>query len=263
MNMKDQLLIDIEHPILKNHKVYGQELLPGLAYLDMLYQFFREKGFDYRTLELRNFSIYCPLIIGKDYTLLIEIEAVENVQGQWFITVEGAEVRKGISTKEKKRYATAEMVTIESCVFKTVLDIDSLQDSAETMLDMEKIYQQCRSQEMIHTGFMKAEGTIYKTADANIASLSLGEEAFVDADDAMFHPVLIDASGATSGLLLTHLVKEESLLFLPMFYESFRASQLIQKSCFTRIQKNLCIVKKICFIKQWSFLMLMAIRWEK
>ena len=64
--MQDQFLISINHPILKNHKVYGQALLPGLAYIDMLYQFFRENGHDYTELELRNLSIYNPLIeIGR------------------------------------------------------------------------------------------------------------------------------------------------------------------------------------------------------
>lgn len=43
--MQEQLLINNQHPVLKHHKAYGKELLPGLAYIDLIYQTFRENGF--------------------------------------------------------------------------------------------------------------------------------------------------------------------------------------------------------------------------
>ncbi len=45
VHMQEQLLINNQHPVLKHHKAYGKELLPGLAYIDLIYQTFRENGF--------------------------------------------------------------------------------------------------------------------------------------------------------------------------------------------------------------------------
>ena len=75
--MKDQFIISINDPILKNHKAYGQELLPGLAYIDLLYQFFRERCYDYKELELRKVSIYQPLIVGEDYVVRLFVQSSE------------------------------------------------------------------------------------------------------------------------------------------------------------------------------------------
>ena len=76
--MKDQLLINIHHPILGDHRVYGQALLPGLAYIDLLYQFFREQGFDYTRLELQHLSIYHPLIVTDESAVLLDIICTEK-----------------------------------------------------------------------------------------------------------------------------------------------------------------------------------------
>lgn len=49
----EQLIISINNPIMSNHKVYGQALLPGLAYIDLIYQVFQEHGYAYQELELK------------------------------------------------------------------------------------------------------------------------------------------------------------------------------------------------------------------
>ncbi|MCI4059882.1 hypothetical protein MMK25_29115, partial [Bacillus cereus] len=58
----EQLTISINNPIMSNHKVYGQALLPGLAYIDLIYQVFQEHGYAYQELELKNLTIFYPLI---------------------------------------------------------------------------------------------------------------------------------------------------------------------------------------------------------
>ena len=61
--------------LLSNHKAYGQELLPGLAWIDLLYQWFRDGGYSYEQLELKNLSIYRPLIVSKEAPVHLQIEA--------------------------------------------------------------------------------------------------------------------------------------------------------------------------------------------
>ncbi|MGK5507745.1 SDR family NAD(P)-dependent oxidoreductase [Brevibacillus formosus] len=236
--MHDQLLITINHPILKNHKAHGQELLPGLAHIDLLYQLFRENGHDYRELELRNLTIYHPIMVGQDYDVMLSIQCTQGKAGQWQIRMEGQTHRNGSLDSEKKLYVTAEMHQSGSAQFDETLDLLMLEQALNKKVNLHDVYEQCRRQELVHTGFMKAEGTIYETDSAAIMDISLGKHALPSAEGFMFHPTLIDGSAIGSMVLFASVVKEEQRLFLPLFYESFRASALLQQHCFARVQTS-------------------------
>ncbi|WP_064201987.1 SDR family NAD(P)-dependent oxidoreductase [Brevibacillus brevis] len=236
--MHDQFLITINHPILKNHKVHGQELLPGLAHIDLLYQMFRENGHDYRELELRNLTIYHPIMVGQDYDVMLSIQCTQVKAGQWQIRMEGQTQRNGILDSEKKLYVTAEMHHHASAQFDETLNLPLLEQAANKKINLHDVYEQCRRQELVHTGFMKAEGTIYETDSAAVMDISLGKHALPSAEGFMFHPTLIDGAAIGSMILFTSIVQEEQRLFLPLFYESFRATTLLQQHCFVSVQTS-------------------------
>ncbi|NRS49278.1 SDR family NAD(P)-dependent oxidoreductase [Brevibacillus sp. HB2.2] len=236
--MHDQFLITINHPILKNHKVHGQELLPGLAHIDLLYQMFRENGHDYRELELRNLTIYHPIMVGQDYDVMLSIQCTQGKAGQWQIRMEGQTQRNGILDSEKKLYVTAEMHHHASAQFDETLNLPLLEHAANKKINLHDVYEQCRRQELVHTGFMKAEGTIYETDSAAVMDISLGKHALPSAEGFMFHPTLIDGAAIGSMLLFTSVIQEEQRLFLPLFYESFRATALLQQHCFVSVQTS-------------------------
>jgi len=91
----DKLNLSLNNPIIRNHKAYGQELLPGLAYIDIIFQIFRTHHYSYTELELRNLTIYNPLIVRKDHHVMLSVQCSENKEGQWRIRVEGQEEQKG------------------------------------------------------------------------------------------------------------------------------------------------------------------------
>ena len=236
--VKDKLVISGNNPILNNHKIYGQKILPGLSYIDMLYQFFCEYGYDYRRLELCNLSIYNPLIVGDDYDVLLNIQCTEIKAGCWSITVEGQEQSKGMDDVAGKLYITAEMHLRAPCVFEETLDINRIKDLSKEVINLEEIYEQCRMQELVHTGYMKAEGMIYHMEEGILSDICVGKNASQNTADTMFHPNIIDGSGISSNALLSLLFKDERRLFLPLLFESFRASELLQRQCIAWIQTS-------------------------
>ncbi|WP_304364769.1 SDR family NAD(P)-dependent oxidoreductase [Brevibacillus dissolubilis] len=237
-NIVKQITLSLKNPIIHNHVVYGQEVLPGLAYIDMIYQLFREHGYSYADLQLRNLSIYTPLSVGKNATTILTISCVEKKAGRWNVTVEGHEQRSGQPASNKKIYMKTEMHTGTPVVFAETLELDQLKQSLLRTVDLNTMYDQCRSQELVHIGFMKVEGQIYETETGIVMDLSVGEEALPTAEHFMFHPTLIDGSGVGSNLMVASLVKGEERLYLPLFYESFSATELLQTKCITRIQTS-------------------------
>jgi 3-oxoacyl-(acyl-carrier-protein) synthase/acyl carrier protein len=236
--VQEQFSLNSNHPILKNHKVFNQELLPGLAYIDMLYQIFREHGYDYTSLELRNLTIYNPLIVEQHYDVMLSIQCTESRDGQWQIRVEGQEKHNETLVPDKKLYITAEMHQREDVVFEEMIDINSIKESAAKIANIDEAYEKYRHQGLVHTGFMKAEGLIYDTGTSLIGDISIGHEAHFNAEGFMFHPTLIDGSGIAAEILLSPLIKDKQQLFLPLFYQSFCASALLTKQCVTRIQTS-------------------------
>ncbi|WP_155660759.1 SDR family NAD(P)-dependent oxidoreductase, partial [Priestia megaterium] len=235
--MEDKILISIEHPVVKNHKAYGQELFPGFSYIDLLYQLFREHGYSYKQLELRNLSIYNPLMVGQDFSILLHIKCEEKKAGYWQIRVEGQKQRKGVLESEHKLYITAEMYQRDDIVFDEVLDVTSIKQNSINTVHLDRFYDQCRRQGLVHTGLMQASGEVYQEDNgASYIEIYLGKEAFDSAESFMFHPTLIDGSGVGTGVLFDLKNEEDKNLFLPLFYETFRASALFGTECITRIE---------------------------
>ncbi|PAY12901.1 SDR family NAD(P)-dependent oxidoreductase [Bacillus sp. 7705b] len=233
----EQLRISLNNPIMCNHKVYGQALLPGLAYIDLIYQVFQEHGYVYQELELKNLTIFYPLIAEASYDIALTIQVSESKKGTWSILIEGQK-QHGESLSGHRRYASAEMHHKAPAAFTEKIDLHQWKKAAGRILNLDDIYDQCRRQELVHTGMMKAEGQVYETKEAVLIDVSVGQEALIHSEAFMFHPTLIDGSGLGSSGLLSSVNKNEQTVYLPLFFESFTASEPLQKECAVRIQAS-------------------------
>ncbi|WP_276736064.1 type I polyketide synthase [Bacillus sp. (in: firmicutes)] len=237
-NLMKQLTLSLKNPFIYHHVVYGQNVLPGLAYIDMIYQIFREHGYECSELQLRNLSIYQPLTVGQNAVIVLDIQCTEKKEGKWQISAKGFEKRDGNKASEEKLYMKADMHVHAPVVFEETLDLNQIKTAAQNIVQLDDVYKQCRRQELVHSEYMKAEGCIYEEEDGVLLDLSLGSEAMHHAEGFMFHPTLIDGSGVGANNLLTSLLKGEQRLYLPLFYESFSASALLQTHSMTRIKRS-------------------------
>ena len=234
--MNEQWLISIANPVLRDHTVHGQHLMPGLAYVDLLYQLFRKHRQDFSSLELRNVSIYHPLAVARDYDVMLDIRATQQPNGHWQIVVDGMQRRDDRAVGESQRYVTAEMWPAKPALFNETLDLQLIKKSASRQIDLEDLYMRCRQRGLVHVEFMKPQGTLYLTNSTIYVDCCLSEAAKSSANSMLFHPALIDGSavcGAEALTLLSDGGKPE--LILPLFYESFRASDQLQSRCIARI----------------------------
>ncbi|MCY8787193.1 SDR family NAD(P)-dependent oxidoreductase [Bacillus inaquosorum] len=239
----EQLHISLNNPIMSNHKVYGQALLPGLAYIDLIYQVFQEHGFPYQELELKNLTIFYPLTADESHDIALTIHASESKEGTWSIIIDGQK-QHGESLSDKRQYVTAEMRRKERTAFAETINLNQWKSTADRILNLDDLYEQCRSQQLVHTGMMKAEGQIYETKEGALIDLSVGQEALLHSEAFLFHPTLIDGSGIGSSCLLS-----EQTMYLPLCYESFSASERLQKGCTARIlSSSVCQKKELTYM---------------
>lgn len=237
--MEKQFNITGNHPLLKNHRVYGQNILSGLAYIDFIYQFFREKGFLYKQLELRKLVIYAPLRVGDQESVQLTICCIEAGAGIWRIRVEGRTRPDGRRPAGAPTiHVTAEMHRCQPVSFESRLDIEFVKAHAKTQTFLDDVYRRLSRRELVHSGLMKASGVIYGHDGEQVVQVSLPTDVPAYAEDFMFHPTLVDGGAVGAVSSFPDLAEDEERLYLPLVYDSFRASQCFSDMCFVRVMKD-------------------------
>ncbi len=227
----DELILAEDNSLIKNHSAYGRKLLPGLAYIDLFYQILQEGGLSHKSLEIKDLSIHSPLVCPPGGLIHLDIECKETVYGELLLSIEG---HPEGSQENKKRFATARAVKRESIAFGESLDRSWIEHDG-SFVDGESLYERCRRKGLVHTGLMKADAKIHLGEQGMLIDLCLNAEALATAEQFLFHPALIDGSALCSNLLLDSIIGDEERLYVPLFCESFSASEPIQKRLYARI----------------------------
>lgn len=119
-----RLTLPVDHPIIQHHTVYDQPLLPGLAYIDLLYQLADRLGLGHREYMLKRLSILNPLTVRADRPVPLKI-TFEATASHWKIRVE-SEYQK---EQDNVVYITAELHP-ETVSFAEAIDLEGLQKTA-------------------------------------------------------------------------------------------------------------------------------------
>jgi len=236
--VKYSLTITTEHPIVKGHMVYEENLLPGLAYIDMLYHLAQDGvGLDYRKHCLKRLTIYTPLIVRENRPVKLEI-LFDRVSDYWKIAVEGTETDEQGGPLPKKLYITAELHE-ETIRFEEQIDIEAIKQAAMQCVDMETVYAKARKLGLVHQGMIKARGNIFLTDFGCLIEVKV-DEAYHDEDPkVLFHPTLIDGAGMAAGILEgKDATGNNEELYIPLYYESFTSIEPLHTHCYARVKSS-------------------------
>ena len=265
---RQDIRFNSNNPILKNHIVSGNHLLPGLAYIDLIYQCLNAQQFDVCAFELRDLTIHQPLMTTGTDTLPVTIAIDSSDARLWVVSVTSANTSTNTSTDSSKntgaaatkpvKYATAklvpsrtapefsepdlEVVNLDAPNLETIFPDKRETDTRKTdTRDISESYAICQAQGIVHTGLMKANGWVATHNNRDIISVEIGPEQ--QQFEFIFHPGLIDgaavatmepsrlqASGEQGGQAPTDL-------FLPLYFKSFRASEPLGNRCFVTVNR--------------------------
>jgi len=256
---RQDIRFNSNNPILKNHIVSGNHLLPGLAYIDLIYQCLNAQQFDVCAFELRDLTIHQPLMTTGTDTLPVTIAIDSSDARLWVVSVTSANTNTdsskntGAAATKPVKYATAKLVPSRTAPEFSEPDLEVVNldasnpdkretDSRETdTRDISESYAICQAQGIVHTGLMKASGWVatHNNRDIICVEIDPAQQQF----EFIFHPGLIDgaavatmepsrlqASGEQGGQAPTDL-------FLPLYFKSFRASEPLGNRCFVTVNR--------------------------
>ncbi|WP_304795598.1 beta-ketoacyl synthase N-terminal-like domain-containing protein [Aquabacterium sp.] len=241
MLVRTELSMTPRMQMLAGHRVQGLHVMPGLAYVDLLFQVFKEHGHDPRELVLRNLTILAPLALREDEEVLLSIDWHSVGKGVWHIAVQGQVRGVGREPESAVRHVTAEMHWTSLAEFDEHIDPVQWSVDFEGAKPLTDVYASARMLDLVHDGCMQAQGRALADSQSFRVEARLGAEASALAGEALFHPVLLDGCAVAIAGLLSDEVRargEQVNLFLPLHFESFRATESLQDHCFARLKRT-------------------------
>jgi polyketide synthase PksM len=242
---REQLIFSANNPAIAGHKIDGQLVLPGLAYIDIFCQFSKKLGLSLGQFELRHLTIHNPMIVDRDSKLVVSVVGEEHGQGYWKVRLEG-----------RKLFATVEIMSVREGATHSDLNIDIMKQSAKRAYPVSNIYARYRKRGLSHEGFIRSAGEIYELSDGLIFQGLIGPEARATAEGFMFHPALMDGCAIATMHLFDDLIPEEEGIFLPFYLESFFGTAPINKYCNAYVsreyigRKNEVLTLSTCFFDE-------------
>lgn len=236
-------VITTSNPVIRNHSVYGQAVLPGLAYIDILYQLAREGlGLDFRRHCLKRLTIVNPLIVTEEHPVKLAIAFAESPPGRR-ITITDLET--------EKLYVKAE-IQPESSELPGRIAIDAYKRAALQCRDIETVYAEAARRGLVHYGPIKAEGRIYLAESGCLLELNVASDFREEAGNYLFHPALLDGAALAARILDADAAETERL-FLPLHYESFGGTEVLQTRCYAKVEQASLRVTKDIFMMDLDF----------
>ncbi|HEU5333226.1 MAG TPA: SDR family NAD(P)-dependent oxidoreductase [Actinocrinis sp.] len=219
--------------ILRNHRVHGVAVLPGVAFLDIVYRMLVAAGADHERAVVRNVVFAEAVAAAESLDREISCAISSSRNGVRRITAKSRWLREGRPCSAWRENLTAELVHRDDPA-PPVLDLDALRSSAVRIGDMEELYARARREEIVHGAPMRCTGSLYYGESSLLVDLSL--EAPGDGHDDRFHlhPAKLDAS-TLAAFGLTEVSGTRP--FIPMFIREFRAPRPLSGPCYLYVPK--------------------------
>ncbi|MGD9209728.1 MAG: SDR family NAD(P)-dependent oxidoreductase, partial [Desulfobacteraceae bacterium] len=189
-----QKRITLDLSMVKNHRINGQAIFPGVAYLEMAYVAGYTKN---RRLDLVDVLWINPIIVGQEGTLVkLKLSGPESAR-QFEIT--------NSDDSQTVLYAKGriEMQAKADQSYPERLAIAEIKAGCHMIQnDMNAFYSRLRSSGIYHGRYFQALRKIHSNEKEALGRIRLAEEYKEELTDYFMHPVLMDCALQT----ITHLV---------------------------------------------------------
>ncbi len=236
-NFKSLIFIKNDNYILRDHRVHGVRIMPGVTFIDFIYEIIVEKGFHIEEIEIKDILFKQPIATSNSFDKKLEL-TFEYRSNFWSVIGKSQKIsdEKIISDTWDENFECKVYINKEQ-EGKT-LNIEDLKKSAKEQYDFDEAYAFARDVDINHYEFMKALGQIYKGDKYILVEMHLSSLANEYLENSLLHPAYLDASTIASiwGSRLCGISKDQTAI--PMFIESFRAFNSLEESCYVYIDET-------------------------
>ncbi|MDH2301623.1 type I polyketide synthase [Bacillus velezensis] len=245
-NQNYQFTLTIKHTdyIVRDHRVHGTRIIPGVTFLDMIYRMALSKGLPIEELECQNILYFEPVATSDTFDREIRIRFQGLEQG-WEIQAKSRKVKDDRILDESwdENMNCRLMPKIPESM--SSINIDEIKHASAREADMEICYDYLKKVDIEHFEFMKSLGKVYASDHSVLAELTLSQIANQYTGYFQLHPTFLDASTIIS--ILYQACPEyftqgspasRMKTYIPIHIESFRMTKRLEDRCYVYIEKQ-------------------------
>ena len=215
---------------MRDHRVHGVRILPGVTFLDLILRMARTCGLDPAQVALRRILFTKPIALEEGQERWVRLLLEPKSDGA---QVHVLSARRGESDETRMDWeenARAELVVERSPIPPDAV-VPSVPEPGGNWQELDRAYERARATGIRHQDFMKSQGRFLLTPQGVWAELTLAESAQARASDFWLHPALLDAATVVAALPLAgSAAAAEGDAFIPFVIDQFRAVVSISPS---------------------------------
>lgn len=215
-------VIRYEDPIMRDHRVHGVRLLPGVTFLDLLVRILVRKGFQAEQVCFRKLLFKRAIATGESFDRRIRFTFTPQGES-WKITTESRKERDGqVLDPEWEENMEGEL-HLESGYAPQRQDLSAFRERGRKA-DLDEAYAIARDGNIVHGPFMKGLGTAHILDNGLLADLYLSAEADKYSKHFYFHPAFLDCSTLLPFLFALDQAREsgDDAPYIPIYVDQFR-----------------------------------------
>ncbi|MGW4325246.1 SDR family NAD(P)-dependent oxidoreductase [Nocardia sp. NPDC004573] len=220
-----------EDPVVRDHRVHGVRILPGVVYLDMILRAAMAAGYQPGDLTIREALFQRPVALADDGAARIAFR-VDRPTGRVAIDVQRLDA-VGVPVGAVEPVAECVVQQTESAGQPRGIDVTGFRASAGER-GIAEMYAQSGSRGIEHRAFMRATGHFARRDDVVTATLALGPEAAAHLPGFLLHPTFLDASTIVPFIDPHRLGVDADSAFIPIYFGDVRAWRATPEEVFVR-----------------------------
>ncbi|MFE7740876.1 thioester reductase domain-containing protein [Nocardia sp. NPDC057455] len=220
-----------EDPVVRDHRVHGVRILPGVVYLDMILRAAAAAGYRPGDLTIREALFQRPVALGDDGAVRIAFR-VDRPTGRIAIDVQRLDTA-GVPVGEIEPVAECVVLRSDSAAEPPGVEVGQFRASSQAR-GMAEMYAQSGSRGIEHRDFMRATGHFERRDDLVTATLGLGPEAAAYLPGFLLHPTFLDASTIVPFIDPHRLGVDDDSAFIPIYFGDVRAWRATPEEVFVR-----------------------------
>jgi acyl transferase domain-containing protein len=187
------LELDHHNYILRDHRVHGVRIIPGVTYLDLVLRYAQELFKE--VFELKKVLFTEPLATSSKFNRRLVLRFIEKQPTGYHVVVHSQKVNaKREAIGAWSEHMRCEVVPLEASLEETSFDIADFIKNSDHQIAVSEVYKSARELSIVHGVFMQPKGRIYQKGNQELMALSLEALAEHHRHYFMAHPAFLDSA---------------------------------------------------------------------
>ncbi len=208
-----------DHYVLRDHRVHGVSIVPGVTYLDLILRC--SKVLFGKTFEISRIIFIEPLATDQTYNRRVEVRFKKGTHAISEAMVRSRRVDHNGNVYGKwDKHVQCRLNNMPTETRET-FNIEAFKTNCERQLNMADVYKSARTVDIVHGEFMETLGMVYQKGREELMQLHLSDLSTSYLDRFYLSPAFLD--GATFSGSSFHAISKNQVSYIPFSIEQFRA----------------------------------------